>query len=253
MIRINLLPPGRRAQSSTLALLATLPWRPIGISFLGILFLYSFLLAGLNLSRGVRLNRLNAEWQGTEPDRLHLAEVRTSVDQLHVREQAVLTMKAPERRWTPRLSLLMDGLVSNLWFRAFLFRMMKKSEMQELLAAELQNLGIPDLEQVIPQISVEGEEDSGQGGMEGAPPPAEPGMEGAPLPLSFRPVLLIGGSALVTSQGSGAPVRRFIQKLKEHPEFSQWFDSVELKDVSHREVKGEEVSDYLIVLYPKGL
>ena len=76
----------------------------------------------------------------------------------------------------------------------------------------------------------------------------------ASLRWKFGDPLRLEGSTLVASAGnpSSAPVSRFLQRLKEQPEFLQWFRQVELESVEQRQIGGEEVVDFSILLTPVG-
>jgi len=40
--------------------------------------------------------------------------------------------------------------------------------------------------------------------------------------------------------------------LKKHPEFNRWFKGLELKSMEQSQIKQEQISDFMINLYPTG-
>ena len=62
----------------------------------------------------------------------------------------------------------------------------------------------------------------------------------------------VEGSTLASSAASpgSAPISRFLQRLKEHQEFSHRFREVELQSVEQRQIAGEEVVDFSILFTP---
>lgn len=244
MIRINLLPPEvGRPTSAAAKQLAELPWKRIGIGSLGLLGLYTvWVLAAVQMQSGA-LARLTAQWGALQPERSRLEQTQASLRALQNRTSVIQSLKQPEAQWAPRLNLLTDVLVSNLWFTHLVFlggSAFASSEMESALSEEAKRgLGLSESGQSSPTEPYPGM------------PPEMSGMPASP-PAASKPILLLGGSALITAKTAGAPVSRFLQRLKESPEFSRWFTGVELKDVEHRQVHQEEVSDFAILLYPAG-
>ena len=213
MIHVNLLPTtGVRRSAVHVSVL--LPWRPMAIGLLGIVGVYSGWLLVANRSQARALAEVSAEWSGLELEQAQLQKTQAVLQALRERARAVRAIRAPGVQWAPRLNLLSDALASQLWFTALRFG-----------------------------LAVEGEDASGA-----ASEPEHPGGSGkAPAP-----VLMLSGSAIVTAQKPGAPVSRFLQRLKEHPEFHRQFRVVELRVVEHRQVSQDEVSDFVMLLYPSG-
>jgi len=103
MIQINLLPPEMRVAARGSAA-AQLPWRRIGFWVAGLAMLISVVLPLNNGLRAHRLERLRGEWKALQP-------------QLEKLKQAVILqgVKAPQVKWSPRLALLADALVPQVW------------------------------------------------------------------------------------------------------------------------------------------
>lgn len=229
MIRLNLLPPEARkaAGSSQLAALAALPWRQIGIGVLALLVGVSAALAVSAQRQKAQANRLSAEWDSLQAGKVRLDQAQAALQALRNRDSVLKSLKAPEGQWAPRLNLLSDSIVVGLWFRGLLFRVTQVTEISQFVKEEASNLGLGDF------------------GV-----PTEP--SGEESSAAFRPQVLLRGFSLVTAKGAGSPVSRFLQRLKENPQFSRWFTGVELMDVSHMEVGKQEVSEFAIILYPTG-
>lgn len=230
MIRLNLLPPEARkaAKSASMAQLAALPWRQIGIAVAGLLVVYTVLLAVTVQRQKGQLSRLTSEWDTLQPEKVRLDETQAALQALRNRDAVLKALKAPEGQWAPRLNLLSDSIVADLWFRGVLFYATATTEMAEFLKGEASNLGLEGF------------------GL----PTADPGGEAASAP--FTPQVMLRGFSIVTGKGAGSPVSRFLQRLKDNPEFPRWFKGVELKDVGHMQVGKQEVSEFAIVLYPTG-
>jgi hypothetical protein len=134
-------------------------------------------------------------------------------------------LKAPEAQWSPRLNLLSNAIVSQLWFNR--------------LKIEIPPSPQPERASVLP---VKGS----------AKKPVIPPTQGSAAPSPGSPVLVLEGSALMVSSGGAAPVSRYLQRLKEQPEFARWFRNVELKSAQQRQVEQEQVTDFVILLHPTG-
>ena len=212
MIRINLLPRERRRAS--LGVRLVLPWRTMALGGLAVLGVYS---GGLLIAMRVQAHtaeRLSAEWNTLQPQRAQLETTQGTLRTLQEQAKMSQVMKAPSAQWAPRLNALSDALVAQLWFTELTY-------------------GPP--EEKAPR-----------------PPPPSKGAIRPPPVAPATPVLLLSGTALVTADQGAAPVSRYLQRLKESPGFTRLFRSVELKDVQHHQVGQEDVSDFVMVLYPAG-
>ncbi len=189
MIRVNLLPP--EARKAAAGPKTAIPWRQIGIGAGGLVALVTVGLFAGNAWNGRRLDRLRQEWQELQPQRAGLEQNRMQFQLLQGQAGVLQQAKALEGRWAPRLNLLSDAVVSEVWF------------------TELK---------------------------------VNPG----------QPVRL-EGSALVAGSGeTGAAVSKFLQRLKEQPEFGKWFKAVDLQSVEHSQIEKQEVVDFSILLTPSG-
>lgn len=70
--------------------------------------------------------------------------------------------------------------------------------------------------------------------------------------LSAGPCLVLKGSSFSARAGADAPVSRYLQRLKEQPDFVRWYRPAELISIEQRQVGGEQVSDFVILLLPEG-
>ena len=114
-MRINLLPPETRKASPAGTL--SLPLRPLGIgagAFLTALTL--FLIVGNAWNAG-QLGRLRREWQELQPQRAGLEQKQLQLQMLQGQAGVLGQVKAPEGRWAPRLNLLSDAAVPQVWYR----------------------------------------------------------------------------------------------------------------------------------------
>ncbi|MBI3333752.1 MAG: hypothetical protein HYZ93_06660 [Candidatus Omnitrophica bacterium] len=223
MIKISLLPPEIRAAAGSFPSVS-LPWRKIGVSGAALLIAGSIGLLLLGRSQTLLLGRLAAEWKGLQPQLSQLDQARASLLALKNRDVLFRSLKQPEARWAPRLNLLSDSLVSNLWFTRL----------------KLQ-----------PNVSVENPPAP-------AAAPREPKEAGKSKPRVRPPqpsstaLLVLEGSAFVAGPEEGASVKRYLERLKGRPEFSRWFRGLDLQSVEHRQIGDEQVSDFTIALYPTG-
>lgn len=229
MIRLNLLPPGVGAKAAAFPL-SDLPWRPIGIAALGLLVLYSGWIVFQNRILSGEVARLTAEWETLQPRRAQIDQTLAALHALQNREAALKTLKSPEGQWAPRLNLLSDCIVADLWFSGLLFRTAESAEITGFLKREFPNMQFPDFE---PQqvLNPDGT-------------PVEPSA-------AWKPQVLLRGFSLVTTK-EGSPVSRFLKRLSEHPEFGRWFSGSELRDVGHSQVAQQEISEFSLLLYPTG-
>lgn len=232
MIRINLLVQTAQAaispkefRRSALAWLTLLPWKRIGVGAAVVVGLYSVWLFTTTQLKARALAKLTQEWQVLQLQRTQLEQTQAALTALKNRAGVVDTIKAPEAQWAPRLNLLSDSLVSQLWFTYLGLEMVDALENQAAASAPLP---------------------SARGNMRGRANPLPV------LPPAKIPALLLKGSALLKAQGTGAPVSRFLQRLKDHSEFNHWFKEVGLNTVEHRQVNKEGVSDFVMLLYPTG-
>ena len=190
MIEINLLPPEMRA-SVRRAGPVRLPWRRIAAAVGGVVLLVSMGLPASNGLRAGRLARLKTEWVQLQPEAEKLAKAQEKLRKLKLQAQVLQSVKMPAARWAPRLNLLSDAMVPQVWLTR--------------LAAE----------------------------------------QGKSLRLE--------GSAFVGSSGDGSgQVTKFLQHLKEHPDFQKWFADIKLESVQHRDIQNEEVVDFVLLLTPSG-
>lgn len=212
MIKVNLLPAQVKRAQVALSL-AALPWPQIGKTLGGLLALYSIWLVVDGQRQANTLRRLQAQWEELQPQWLKWKEVDAAFRALQNRAAVFQSLKAPEAQWAPRLNLLSDVLVSGLWFTQLRYRATPSSRETEM-------------------------------GMS----PDDPQTQATPL----TPLLELRGSALSASKEVAAPVSRYLQRLREHPEFHRWFKSLELKTVEHRQIDQYEVTNFEMVLAPTG-
>ncbi len=220
MIRINLLPKEAQGSASSLLVLG-LPWKLISRAVIGGVVIGSVGLLVTNQIHARTLVMLTAEWNHLQPERAKLEQNQEALKALQNRTSILKALKEPEAQWAPRLNLLSDALVSQLWLIYLEFDLTNDSSTKPATAA-----GSP------------------------AVPPKNPA---AKTSSKTATLLTLKGSAFVTDTGSGAPVNRYLQRLKEQPEFRRWFRNVELKSVEQRQIHQEQVSDFEILLTPEGL
>ena len=114
MIKINLLPPeiiAARAKKQTL----TVPWREIIIAAVIAVAGISFWLPSQNMERSRLLEQLRAEWKTLEPKQQRMAEVEQNLLDLQRQADALQAAKNKQAQWAPRLSLLSEALVPQVW------------------------------------------------------------------------------------------------------------------------------------------
>jgi hypothetical protein len=239
LIKINLLPPDVRRARKGLGV--KVPWKAVGIGAGVCLVVYSGALFFFNQAQNRTLSRLTGEWQGLEGERQRLEQRKQQLVNLKNRALAVTSMKSPDAKWAPRMNLLSDALVRNLWFSALVGVKTPKSETMGFLQSELKDF----FPSQIPGFSEQGE-------LLGLSPNTPEAGGGAAPSAEEKFLVVLAGVALVEGKEASAPVTRFLQRLKEHPDFSKWFTAVELKDVFHQQAGKEETSAFVILLYPTG-
>ena len=262
MIRVNVLP--KELRPSVRAWLVLVPWKKVASS---LLILAGFSSGWLWISNQIlerSLDRLSGQWNGLQMERHHLEELESSLRTFKNRAAALKALKSEEAQWAPRLNLLTDAVVPYLWFTSLKFE-------------------IPLLEEEEPKKSASAKKGSRGGKASGKKreklpkesdvrePPhlllkgtylvmarEEPALDARDFPGQAAGAAAGAGGSATTRPGAarnveeGAPVRRFLNRLKEQPGFDRWFRAAELKSVEHRQIHQEEVSDFAIALYPTG-
>ena len=71
---------------------------------------------------------LTIQWQEIQPQRARLEEVRATLSAIQNRAAVLDALKAPQARWAPRLNLLSDSLVVDLWFTRLKFGSLTPSQ-----------------------------------------------------------------------------------------------------------------------------
>lgn len=252
MIRVNLLPESARPRSSlSAASLAALPWRSIGIGVVSFFVFYSAWLAFSNWNQARSLAQLTAQWEGIAAERSHFQKTQASLAALQNRTAVVKSLKAEEVQWAPRLNLLSDSLVGKLWFTELQFFPQGMPEQpagtSQSKKGKARSAKAP-VSKKKPGEKKSGKKKSAAGQEAKAHSPSK-----VQEPPKKIPAVVLKGSTLVMTAATGSPVSRYLQRLKDHPEFKRFFSGLELKSVEHRQIQQEDVSDFVIVLYPKGL
>ena len=117
MIRVNLLPPEARKAEPGAAV--AIPWKPLAMGAGGALALLTVALVAGNQWQAGRLQRLRKEWDQIQPQRAQLEEKQKHLQQLQGQAGVLEQVKAPKGRWAPRLNLLSDAVVPQVWFTSF--------------------------------------------------------------------------------------------------------------------------------------
>ena len=114
MIRVNLLPPeARKAEPGAKV---SLPLKPLAMGVGGALVLLTGTLIVGNQWRAGRLERLSKEWEQIQPQRTELEEKQRRFQRLQGQAGVLEQVKAPRARWAPRLNILSDAVVPQVWF-----------------------------------------------------------------------------------------------------------------------------------------
>ena len=251
MIRINLLHRDSRRRFSAAARFTSLPWMKIAWGFIVCVVVSSGVVALYNQMEARHLSHLTAEYKRLEPQRITVAHVQQKLAVLRGRENTWRSLKAPQGRWAPRMEMLLDGLVANLWFKALVFQMSPSGETKKLMMMDEFRDAIPNIAGMLPPEEKEEPVQTTAASFKPSAGRRRTGKE-APVPVPvWKPRLWLAGAALVTGRDQAAPITRFIQRLKEQPEFSRWFTGLELKEIVHSESSSYEVSDFVVILYPK--
>ncbi len=228
MIRINLAP--RRVSQTSVNWLRILPWRKIFVGFLGGAVIFSIGLLWGNYVQAHKIVQFQAESENLQRQLNRLEIGLISLRALQNRDAILKVVKSPQAQWANRLALLADAVVPQVWFTYMRFG---PPEAASAAAAQMPPPPVPVRSSLF-----------------GAKPPAQPSSKPAPPVV---PVLILKGSAFVTTEGGDGPVTHFLQGLKEYPDFFRWFSGLELRFVEHRHIKEEEISDFEIALRPKGI
>ena len=212
MIKINLLPAGTRPSSARSV--GVFPWKKFGTPLCVLVVLYSIVLLGVRQLESGALTRLTAEQESLKPQKAQIQKAEAALRALQNRAAVLQGLKVPQVQWAPRLNLLSDSVVGQLWFSSLVY------------------------------------ESGTAPKKESAPSKEAPPKKGPDLSPGGVQVLRLEGSAFVAADEKSSPVSRFLQRLREHPEFKRRFSGLDLKSVEHRKVQEQEISDFVITLYP---
>jgi len=242
MIRINLIPPSARKAAASI-LPTRLPLRSIAIAIGVLVVVISLGIMISQRSSTAALKRLVVEWEDLRERRMEVEGVQQSLKALGSRATVMESVKGEGAKWAPRLNLLTDALVANLWFTELQYGdISSETELVDPLSTPFLEEAAPSLDELPPEfIEADGPGAGGAGSDQedldamfrqwaGSDLP-DPGQAAAP-----PPELVLKGSTLVAETGAGSSVRRFLQRLKEHSNFERWFERVELKAVEHRQI-----------------
>lgn len=242
MIRINLLPPSLRKSKSRLRI--AVPWRKVIVWTVSVVALYSvWLFSSIQIQRA-SVSRMTAQRDKVKAERMRVENTEAALRAFQNRAGVLKILKAPEQQWAPRWNLLTDALVANLWFVSLEYKPVEivvpdakagKKKMKVRDKAKASETGKSN------KKKESGRKSSKKGSAEEKPEKVE----------KVRASLVLKGVAFVAAHGEGSPVTRYIQRLKQNPEFVKRFVGLELKMVEHRQVQKEEVSDFIIHLFPK--
>lgn len=114
MIKINLMPPeliAARSKKETL----TVPWREILIAAVVGVVGISVWLPSQNMRRSRAVERLRGEWKALEPQQKKMAEVEENLQRLQRQADALQAAKNTQAQWAPRLELLSEAVVPQVW------------------------------------------------------------------------------------------------------------------------------------------
>lgn len=114
MIKINLMPPEMIAANSKKETVSV-PWREIGIALVIGAVAVSVWLPFENVRRSRSLGRLRGECKEIESKKQRLTEVQQSVQHLQRQADALRVVKNKQAQWAPRLALLSEALVPQVW------------------------------------------------------------------------------------------------------------------------------------------
>lgn len=237
MIKINLL--SADARPSRARSIGAFPWKKIGLPLGAAVGLYSVWLIGVGQVESGMLARLTAEQEKLKSDKARVGKVEASLHALQNQATVLQFLKAPQLQWAPRLNLLSDSLVGQLWFSSLAYGT-PASLVQEQAGSSKKSA---DKKNKSSSNSKAAQKDETK---------KATGMPSAPEKLAPPdvPMLLLKGSAFVTADEQSSPVSRFLQKLRDHPEFKRRFRGLDLKSVEHRQINEHEISDFVIALYP---
>ena len=113
MIQINLIPPELRTARRAGSL--QVPWRPIGLTAAALAVLLSVWFPAVNLLRAGGIARLRKEQQALEPQRQELEKLQKDFQRLKQRAEALQSVKGPQAQWAPRLMLLSESVIPQVW------------------------------------------------------------------------------------------------------------------------------------------
>lgn len=216
MIEINLVPLEKRPKVRGQMILSPRRWAAISI---GGLVLVTALL-GMGRIQTERVHaRLNAEWKEIQDSRAEWEALRSRIALLETQGEQMKRLRASGLRWAPRLQVLSEAVVPNLWFT---------------------------------QLSIEPPDAKKEAKEEKEEKKLEKKKSKGKVPAqkkSKRIHVLVQGVALVPSSGiEPSPISVYLQSLKKHPRFSQYFDSVEVKSVERQKFGTTDVSEFLLQL-----
>jgi len=155
-------------------------------------------------------HRVSAEWEALQATRSQVADGRARVEALERQAERLARARTERAQWAPRLNLLSDALVPGVWFTRLTLA--------------------PVDAKVVAKAPLKA-----KGARAEPPPPAGRCLE-----------LFVTGTALIPEGGEPSPLAALLRSLKQQPEFTRWFDAVDLKSVERRKAGPLDVSDFVL-------
>ncbi|MCM8812014.1 MAG: hypothetical protein NC910_03075 [Candidatus Omnitrophica bacterium] len=250
MIRVNLLPPHAR-KKSRVSLQFVFPWKKTGACFFALIAVYSAWIFLSSRFYNVRLHRLRTQWTEMKPQRTEVENLEASLRAFQNRAELTKTLKNPKSQWAPRLNILSDAIVARLWFTSLDYRPI--SSVDGGTAGSAKKKVKVRKKEAKNETAPQKEETKKEENKTGNAPREKKSRRGSKKEKQVAPPpgVVLKGSAFVGGQGEGTSVNRYLQRLKQHPNFSEYFMGVKLENIQHKQLQKEEVSDFVIILYPR--
>ena len=230
MIVINLLPASQRKATGW-----RLPsWTPKQVAIgtgvgLGVMTA-ALMLWRVGLEQANR--HLGTEWAKLESTKRDLDTEHERVVMLERQAMSFRRLRATGVQWAPRLNVLSDAMVPGVW----------------LTRLQVQSVEVKAkrVKRAKPSAEKAGEKGAAEKEKE-----AKSSKDKKPAAPPAIVQLSVSGTALVPPGEELSPLGALVQSLKHQPDFSKYFDNVEISSVQRRKVGQLEVSDFMLQLVAK--
>lgn len=183
------------------------------------------------------LAQLTADWNQLRGPREELEATRATVALLERQETRLTQLRTSGIRWAPRLNLLSDAMVSGVWFTRLIVEPPDVKARPTAGAAKASRAASASAPKASSKSSSEAASRSKTKGSARKGPAA--------------PRLVVTGIALVPTGEQASPLGAMLESVKRQPQFSQYFEQVEVQSAGRGKIGRQDVTEFTLVFEVK--